>query len=127
MSKQMRKTIGIFLAVCFLMSITAVAVNADPVEKTNLTDKNMTGMKLEKGLSQGKDVHIKNLVIIRNLVIIKSNREHPILRAAVLKNLMTNKMNKTGMTDNTGMTDESGITDKTDNTGMTDNNTDNTT
>jgi hypothetical protein len=127
MSKQMRKTIGIFLAVCFLMSITAVAVNADLVEKTNLTDKNMTGMKLEKGLSQGKDVHIKNLVIIRNLVIIKSNREHPILRAAVLKNLMTNKMNKTGMTDNTGMTDESGITDKTDNTGMTDNNTDNTT
>ena len=31
MIKQMKKTIGILLAVCFLMSVTAAAVSAEPV------------------------------------------------------------------------------------------------
>ena len=31
MLKQMKKTIGILLAVCFLMSVTAAAVSAGPV------------------------------------------------------------------------------------------------
>lgn len=100
MLKKRIKTLSILLATCFLMSVTA-AVSADPVEKTNLTDKNMTGMKLIRGLPQGKDVHIKNLIIIRNLVIIKSNRAHPLLHAEVLKRMMINDMNNTGTTDNT--------------------------
>jgi hypothetical protein len=131
MLKQMRKILGVLLVVCFLMSITVAAVSAEPADNTKLTDKNMNGtklakglagMKLVKGLSQGKDVHIKNLVIIRNLVIIKGNRAHPILRAAALKKLMTNKMNKTDMTDN--MADNTAGT--TDNTYMTDNTADDT-
>ena len=31
MLKQMKKTLGILLAVCFLMSVTAAAVSAGPV------------------------------------------------------------------------------------------------
>jgi hypothetical protein len=115
MSKQMIKIISIFLAVCFLMSITAAAVSTDTVEKPNLADKDMAGMKLVKELSQEKNVFIKNLIFIKNLVIIKSNR-HPLLRAAALKKLMTNKMDKTNMTDNTADNTADNAADNTANT-----------
>ena len=36
---QMKKTIGIFLAVCFLMSVTAAAVSADPRNDRDIWQK----------------------------------------------------------------------------------------
>ena len=114
----MIKAISILLAVCFLMSITAAAAY-DNVEKTNMADKDMGGMKLAKGMvamkmmkemSQEKNVFIKNLIFIKNLVIIKTGGRHPLLRAAMLKKAAENK----NAAENTEMTD-TGTTD----TGMT--------
>jgi hypothetical protein len=101
MSKQMIKIISTFLAVCFLMSITAAAACTNPGENTNFADKDMSAvkglaaMKLMKEMSQEKNIFI----YIKNLVIIKSSGRHPLLRAAVLKNAAENTGDNTGMTD----------------------------
>jgi hypothetical protein len=107
MSKQLIKIISSFLAVCFLMSITAAAACTNTVENPNLADKDMSGMKMMKDMSgmkmmkemsQEKNVFIKNLIFIKNLVIIKSGGRHPLLRAAMLKKAAENKGDNTGMT-----------------------------
>ena len=130
MAKQMIKVVSILLAVCFLMSITAAAAYADTIEKPNLADKDMAGMKMMKDMSgmkmmkemsQEKNVFIRNLIFIKNLVIIKTGGRHPLLRAAMLKKAAENKnaAENAGMTD-TGMTD-TGTTDTgTTDTGMAD-------
>jgi hypothetical protein len=131
MSMKITKILGILLAVCFLMSVTAAAVSADPIDNTKLTDKNMSkmkltkglaGMKLAKGLSQEKEVNIQNLVIIKNLVIINNNLAHPLLRAAALKKMMTNDMNNSTDMSNTGTADDDN-TGTADSTYTADNNT----
>jgi hypothetical protein len=131
MSKQMRKTLGIFLAVCVLMSITAAAVSADPVDKSLTSQKNtkgvMQGMQ-GKEMTKGKPVVIRNLIIARNVVIFNGRNTRPFLRAAVLKGMINNRMTKnTGSTDSTGTTDTTGTTGTTDNMGTADNTCANTT
>jgi hypothetical protein len=128
MSKQMRKTLGIFLAVCFLMSITAAAVSADPVDKSITSQKYTKGVMQGiqgKEMTKGKPVVIRNLIIARNVVIFNGRNTRPLIRAAVLKGMTNNRMTKnTGTTGNTGTIDNTGTTDNTgtaDNTGITNN------
>jgi hypothetical protein len=132
MSKQMRKTLGIFLAVCFLMSITAAAVSADPVDKSLTSQKNIKGMMQGmqgKEMTKGKPVVIRNLIIARNVVIFNGRNTRPLLRAAVLKGMINNRMTKnTGSTDSTSYnTGTTGTTGTTDNMGTADNTCENTT
>jgi hypothetical protein len=132
MSKQMRKTLGIFLAVCFLMSITAAAVSADPVDKSLTSQKNIKGMMQGmqgKEMTKGKPVVIRNLIIARNVVIFNGRNTRPLLRAAVLKGMINNRMTKnTGSTDSTSYTTgTTGATGTTDNMGTADNTCENTT
>jgi hypothetical protein len=112
MSKQLIKVVSIFLAVCFLMSLTAAAACNYNVENPNLADKDMSGMKMMKDMSGMKMMkemsgmkmmkemsQEKNVFIyIKNLVIIKSGGRHPLLRAAMLKKAAENKGDNTGMT-----------------------------
>jgi hypothetical protein len=128
----MRKTLGIFLAVCFLMSITAAAVSADPVEKSLTSQKNIKGMMQGmqgKEMTKGKPVVIRNLIIARNVVIFNGRNTRPLLRAAVLKGMINNRMTKnTGSTDSTSYTTgTTGATGTTDNMGTADNTCENTT
>jgi len=55
MLKQMKKTLGIVLAVCFLMSVTAAAVSAEPIvakEKKVVAIDKETGQKIAaKGMA----------------------------------------------------------------------------
>lgn len=62
---KMKKTLGILLAVCFLMSVTVATVGASTVS----IPKEVKGNNLVKG----ENVYIKNLVVAKNLVIIKIN------------------------------------------------------
>jgi hypothetical protein len=131
MSKQLIKVVSIFLAVCFLMSITAAAACNNNVENPNLADKDMAGMKLVKGFAAMKLMkemsQEKNIFIyIKNLVIIKSSGRHPLLRAAVLKNAAENTGDNTGMTENECPLMRASVLKKAaenkgDNTGMTEN------
>jgi hypothetical protein len=128
----MRKTLGIFLAVCFLMSITAAAVSADPVDKSLTSQKNIKGMMQGmqgKEMTKGKPVVIRNLIIARNVVIFNGRNTRPLLRAAVLKGMINNRMTKnTGSTDSTSYnTGTTGTTGTTDNMGTADNTCENTT
>jgi hypothetical protein len=58
MFKQMKKTLGILLAVCFLMSVTAAAVSAGPVvvkdKKTTITILKDVKTKIFKHHHHGK-------------------------------------------------------------------------
>jgi hypothetical protein len=45
---QMKKTLGILLAVCFLMSVTAAAVSAAPQKFDKKEDKKFDDKKIEK-------------------------------------------------------------------------------
>lgn len=98
MSKQMIKALGILIAVCFVMSTTAAAwgteAKASSMGENGLLKEKMLGkMSEEKGLSECKNVFIRNLIIAKNIIIIKT-RAHPLLRAMLLKKAM---MGKEGM------------------------------
>jgi hypothetical protein len=107
MSKRIIKTLGILLAICFLMSVTAAAVSADSGANSYASQKNAksitplkgttTGLK---GLSKGRNVVIiRNMIIARNVVINNGRSTHPLLRAALLKGMMNKKgMMSTGTT-----------------------------
>jgi hypothetical protein len=127
MSRRMIKTLGILLAICFLMSVTVAAVSADPVDNTNSSQKNAKGFM--QGM-QGKIVYIRNLIVATNVVIFSDKSTHPILRAAVLKRMMNNRNNNTSTTDNTtadNMNDNTTADNMNDNTTADDIITDNTT
>jgi hypothetical protein len=119
MSRRMIKTLGILLAICFLMAVTVAAVNADPVDNTNASQKNAKGFM--QGM-QGKIVYIRNLIVATNVVIFSGRSINPILRAAVLKRMM----NKSEMMNNTGTTDNT-TTDYMNDNSTADNMNDNTT
>jgi hypothetical protein len=71
---KMKKTLGILLAVCFLMSITVATVGASTVS----IPKEVKGNSLVKG----ENVYIKNLVVEKKLIIIKINNVHHHLKHA---------------------------------------------
>ena len=49
MLKQMRKTIGILLAVCFLMSVTAAVVSAENGNGKEIAMKKVVAMRTDDG------------------------------------------------------------------------------
>jgi hypothetical protein len=72
MLKQMKKTLGILLVVCFLMSVTAAAVSAEPVvfkEKKVVAVNSKTGQNIitngvaVKGESGQKIVGAKGIAV----------------------------------------------------------------
>jgi hypothetical protein len=103
MSKQMIKALSILLAVCFLMSTTAAAWSTES-KASGMEAKGMIKEKIEekmssekgyskcnnaeKGYSRCNNVFIRNLIIAKNIIIIKA-RAHPLLRAMLLKKAMT--------------------------------------
>ena len=106
MSKQMIKPLGILLAVCFLMSVTAAAVSAAPCDNPKTPQKYAKGYKDGKLPSEGMisegmisvyvkehPVYIKNLIInIKNLVIAKKStifNDKVFLRVGALKKMKT--------------------------------------
>jgi hypothetical protein len=95
MSTRIIKTIGILLALSFLLSVTAAA-STDPVVKSGDTGKNVTPQKIallknNAGLATGKRIHIRNLIIAKNVIIINGSTKHPLLRAAALKGALIKK------------------------------------
>jgi hypothetical protein len=94
---KMIKTLGIFLVVCFLMSVTAAAASADLCSKgsSNTMNKDGKGLIIGKAILQkklsigNKVVYIRNLIIAKNIVVINSIRTHPLLRAVALKKMKT--------------------------------------
>lgn len=92
MSKQMIRALGILLAVCFLMSTTAAAWSTESKAsgmeaKGMIKEKIEEKMSSEKGYSKCNNVFIRNLIIAKNIIIIKA-RAHPLLRAMLLKKAM---------------------------------------
>ena len=126
MSRRMAKTLGILLAVCFLMSVAAAAVSADPCDNSSASQKYAKGMQ-GKELMKGKPIVIRNLIIAKNVVIIYSRTKHPLLRAAVLKGMMTKKgmmkENKTMGTGTSTSTNEESYTTTENTTAKTANST----
>jgi hypothetical protein len=107
MSRRIVKTLGILLAVCFLMSVTAAAVSTDPGDNSRASQKYAKGMQ-GKELMKGKPIVIRNLIIAKN-VVVTGRTTHPLLRAAALKGMMMHKgMMGKGMTENQNMMENQG-------------------
>jgi len=85
MSKQTVKTLGILLAVCFLMSVTAVAVSAAPADNGRPILK---AAVLNKAMNEDNDRTLLKAAVLKKEVSEESGcteTERPILKAAVLK------------------------------------------
>jgi hypothetical protein len=130
MPKQKIKPLGILLAVCFLMSVTAGAVSAQCGDNANAPNVNSPQkcaneqtqgkMSSYRGLSKGIDVNInkivvpiKNLVIARNVAIFNDRSE---LKVVESKGMMRHSgmMGHSGMMRHSGMMSTSGMKDNAD-------------
>jgi hypothetical protein len=118
MSKQTIRVLGILLTVCFLMSMTIAAVSADPCDNSSSSQKYSKGMMQGmqgKEMMKGKPIKIRNLIIAKNVVIINGRTTRPLMRAALLKGMMTKK----GMMYNKEMMSNSGTMNTGTTTGTT--------
>lgn len=86
---KMTKTLGILLAVCFLMSVTVASVSAHATGSTYGSQQMEKGsMNWEKGSSKGILVYIKNLVIAKDVAIFNDKSK---LNVVVPKGMMGDK------------------------------------
>jgi hypothetical protein len=89
MSKHMIKALGMLLAVCFLMSVTAAAVSAEAADNAYSSQKSAKDISVEKLISEKglkkENIIINILIILKNIFVFKGRGTHPLLRAAALK------------------------------------------